>query len=66
MFQVAKDAKVNIGVVASLIQAGALNSFGDDRSLLVLEAQSYNILTDREKRIVNELGLKYNFSILKL
>ena len=66
MFQVAKDAKVNIGVVASLIQAGALNSFGDDRSLLVLEAQSYNILTDREKRIVNELGPKYNFSILKL
>ena len=66
MFQVAKDAKVNIGVVASLIQAGALNSFGDDRSLLVLEAQSYNILTDREKRIVNELGPRYNFCILEL
>jgi DNA polymerase-3 subunit alpha len=50
MFQVAKDAKVNIGVLASLIQAGALNSFEGDRSRLVLEAQSFNILTDREKR----------------
>jgi DNA polymerase-3 subunit alpha len=66
MFQVAKDAKVNIGVLASLIQAGALNSFEGDRSRLVLEAQSFNILTDREKRITNELGVKYSYDILIL
>tara|TARA_R110002110_G_scaffold26873_1_gene98269 strand:+ start:1193 stop:3769 length:2577 start_codon:yes stop_codon:yes gene_type:complete len=51
LFLAAKQVGLNIGVLSALIQAGALsdNNSGD-RSKLVLEAQLFNILTDREKR----------------
>ena len=35
-----------------------------NRCRLVLEAQTFNILTDREKRNFIELGEKYGFDIL--
>lgn len=51
LFLAAKDSGLNIGVLSALIQAGALSDDPDeDRSKLVLEAQLFNILTDREKR----------------
>ena len=51
LFLAAKQAGLNIGVLSALIQAGALSDDLDiDRSKLVLEAQLFNILTDREKR----------------
>ena len=51
LFLAAKEAGLNIGVLSALIQAGALSDDPDeDRSKLVLEAQLFNILTDREKR----------------
>jgi len=51
-FMSAKQAGLNIGVVSSLIQAGSLDDLNTKRSRLVLEAQTFNILTDREKRLV--------------
>jgi DNA polymerase-3 subunit alpha len=63
-FDAAKEAGVNIGVLSSLIQAGTLSSFSERRCRLVLEAQTYNILTDREKRNVKLLAPKYNFDVL--
>lgn len=65
VFTVAKQAGLNIGALSALIQAGALNSFSEDRCRMVLEAQSFNILTDREKRLFSSLGEKYNYDILK-
>ena len=51
IFLAAKQAGLNIGVLSALIQAGALTDDASaDRSKLVLEAQIFNILTDREKR----------------
>ncbi len=51
LFLAAKEAGLNIGVLSALIQAGALSDDpNEDRSKLVLEAQLFNILTDREKR----------------
>ncbi len=51
IFLAAKQAGLNIGVLSALIQAGALSDDPSaDRSKLVLEAQVFNILTDREKR----------------
>ena len=51
LFLAAKSAGLNIGVLSALIQAGALTDDPtEDRSKLVLEAQLFNILTDREKR----------------
>ena len=64
VFQVAKQVGLNIGNLSALIQAGVLNSFTEDRCRLVLEAQTFNILTDREKRLFISLGEKYNYDIL--
>lgn len=65
VFLAAKQAGVNIGVLSALIQAGVLDSFvKSDRCRLVLEAQTFNILTDREKRNFVALGEKYDYDIL--
>ena len=63
-FMAAKNSGINIGVLSALIQAGALSSFKTNRPRLVLEAQVFNLLTDREKRNFTLLGEHYNFDIL--
>tara|TARA_R100001230_G_C5661085_1_gene165753 strand:- start:135 stop:1310 length:1176 start_codon:yes stop_codon:yes gene_type:complete len=65
IFISAKQAGINIGVLSALIQAGALNAYKTRRSRLVLEAQSFNLLTDREKRNFIQLGERFNFDVLK-
>ena len=66
VFLSAKQAGLNIGVMSALIQAGALS---EDETLsrprLVLEAQAFNLLTDREKRNFISLGPKYSYDILE-
>jgi DNA-directed DNA polymerase III PolC len=56
LFTAAKQAKISIGVLSGLIQAGALESLNTkSRSYLVLEAQTWNLLKDREKLLVKDL-----------
>jgi DNA polymerase-3 subunit alpha len=56
LFIAAKQAKIPIGVLSALIQAGALESVNTkSRSRLVLEAQTWNILKDKEKVLVKQL-----------
>ena len=50
VFSAAKSCGINISVLVALIQAGAMGETTEKRSRLVLEAQAFNILTDREKR----------------
>ena len=64
IFIAAKQAKLNIGTLCALIQAGALSNYRGSRPLLVLEAQAFNLLTDREKRNFVALGEKYDFRLL--
>ncbi len=64
IFLAAKQAGLNIGILSALIQAGALESKGSNRSLMVLEAQAFNLLTEREKRNFILLGEKYDFKLL--
>ena len=65
IFLTAKTAGLNIGTLSALIQAGAMSSCSQgSRSLLVLEAQAFNILTDREKRNFVEMGEKNNYQLL--
>ena len=64
IFLSAKSAGLNIGVLSALIQAGALSSYKTNRPRLVLEAQVFNLLTDREKRNFITIGEKYDFDIL--
>lgn len=66
IFTAAKQAGINIGLLSSLIQAGTLSSYTDRRSRLVLEAQSFNILTDKEKKFVYSVGQKYDYDILTI
>ncbi len=65
IFLSAKEAGLNIGILSALIQAGSLSECKAKRSRLVLEAQAFNILTDREKRNFESLGPKYDWDILK-
>jgi len=66
VFQAASEAKVGIGVLSALIQAGAFEGFPQSRSKIVLEAQLWNLLTQREKRISYNLGEKYNFDLINI
>ena len=54
IFESAEKSKLNIGILSSLIQAGTLDDdtakHGQSRSRLVLEAQTWRLLTVREKR----------------
>jgi DNA polymerase-3 subunit alpha len=54
-FLAAKQAGLNIGILSSLIQAGALDDLGSSRPHLVLQSQAFNLLTDKEKRLVKTL-----------
>jgi DNA polymerase III subunit alpha len=64
IFMTAKESGLNIGVLSALIQAGTLDSFSTDRCRLVLEAQTFNILTDREKIQFINIGQTHNYDIL--
>jgi DNA polymerase-3 subunit alpha len=63
IFQSAKDCGLNIGILCTLIQAGCLDSFGDNRCKMVLEAQMFNKLTEKEKLAILELGEHHNHDI---
>mgnify|MGYP003131936951 FL=1 len=66
VFQAASEAKVGIGVLSALIQAGAFEGFPQSRSKIVLEAQLWNLLTQREKRIAYNLGEKHSFDLINI
>lgn len=56
MILAAKEAGIDIGVLSSLIQSGAMDNFHESsRSKLVLEVQTWNLLTPREKVLVKQL-----------
>lgn len=65
IFLSAKQAGLNIGILSALIQAGTLDNFGDKRVDLVLDAQVFNVLTDKEKLEFIKLGPKYDWSVVK-
>lgn len=62
VFNCAKQCGININVLTSLIYAGALGE--EERSKKVLEAQAFNLLTDREKRNFLLLGEEYKYDLL--
>ena len=66
IFVAAKQAGINIGLLSSLIQAGTLSSYTHRRSRLVLEAQAFNLLTDKEKKFACNIGQKYDYDILNI
>ena len=67
IFLSAKHCGINIGTLSSLIQAGALSdSMEEDRAKCVLEAQLFNILTDREKRNFISISQLHNKDLFEI
>lgn len=67
VFIAAKHSGLNIGTLSSLIQAGALSDTdSEDRAKQVLEAQLFNILTDREKRNFIAIHKKENRDVFEI
>ena len=64
VFLAAKQCGINISVLAALIQAGTMDHAGTNRTRLVLEAQAFNLLTDREKRNFSKIGERFGYNIL--
>lgn len=65
VFEAAKECGINIGVLSSLIQAGALDGYDVSRSYLCYEAQLWNLLTDREKTLMMRLGESTDYHVVK-
>lgn len=64
VFEGAKESGININVLCALIQAGALeDDIKQTRTMVVLEAQVWNILTDRERKLMLKLGPNYSFRL---
>lgn len=66
VFQGAKGAGLTIGALSALIQAGALEELSKARSRVVLEAQLWNLLTDKEKCLCFDLSEEFNFDLFKI
>ena len=64
VFLAAKQCGINISVLAALIQAGTMDHAGTNRTRMVLEAQAFNLLTDREKRNFSKIGERFGYDIL--
>jgi DNA polymerase-3 subunit alpha len=66
LFQSAKEAGLNVGLLSALIQAGCMRGFGENRPLMVYEAQLWSELTDKERRLCLEYGERYQYELPRL
>ena len=67
IFQAATEAKIDIGTLSALIQAGALeDGFRQSRSKVVLEAQLWNLLKVRERKYCIQLAAKFDNDLIKI
>jgi DNA polymerase III subunit alpha len=66
LFESAKAAGLSIGIVAALIQAGTLEGFGKSRSLMVYEAQLWNVMKEKEKIAAMNLGPQFNYHLANI
>lgn len=64
VFHAAKETGLNIGVVSALIQSGCLESLGKDRPRMVLEAQIWSKLSERERNHCLNVGATYNYDLI--
>jgi DNA polymerase-3 subunit alpha len=65
LFQCFRQSKLGIGIVSALIQSGCIDEFiTETRTKTVLEAQIWNLLTDKEKLYLINNGKNNNFNLL--
>jgi DNA polymerase III alpha subunit len=63
VFSAAKECGISITVLGALIQAGAMG-FEGCRTRMVLEAQAFNLLTEREKRNMSKICDSFDGDLL--
>ena len=66
VFESAYQAGLSIGILSALIQAGTLDNISPKRSRTVLEAQLWNLLSDKERVNSLQLGSRFGFDLFKV
>lgn len=66
IFKSAEEADLNVGVLSALIQAGTLEGTNQSRSKVVLEAQLWNLLTEKEKKYATHFGEQENYDLVEI
>jgi DNA polymerase-3 subunit alpha len=66
VFEGAKECGLTIGALSALIQAGTFEGFKKSRSKIVYEAQLWNILTQKEKKLGMGLALQHDFDLVEV
>ena len=63
IFHAAEQAKLGIGILSALIQAGCLDGYVQNRSMICLEAQLWRLLSEKEKMIAMQMGPENDFNL---
>ena len=66
IFKAAEEADLNLGALSALIQAGALEGFKQSRSKVVLEAQLWNLLSEKEKKHALHFGEQKEYDLIEI
>lgn len=66
IFSAALEAKISISVLVGLIMCGCIDSGSNTRAHLALEAQLFNLLTDRERLLVRRLATSYGDDLVAM
>jgi len=66
VFEGAKESGLGIGALCALIQAGAFSGHRQSRSKIVYEAQLWNILTVKEKKLAMDYAKEHNHDLVKI
>lgn len=68
LFESAKNAGLNVSVLCALIQCGCLDeiSSGASRPSIALQAQLWNILTDKEKKLALQFGEQFRYNLFEV
>ncbi len=68
VFEAAQEAGIPISILNSLILVGALENKFSSRSRVVLEAQLWNVLSEKEKRYVfdKDLGKQFEYDVIRI
>lgn len=66
VFEAAKKAGIDIGVLCALIQAGAFEGFTQSRTRVVYETQIWSVLTPREKVLAHQFGKKFDYDLIQV
>lgn len=67
IFKSAEEAKINISILSALIMSGAMDDYlNESRSKTVLEAQTFRLLTAKEKKLTLQMGEENNYNLFAI